>query len=82
MVRDAHQAVDAYRQMQNVANTELLPLAKNHLSGPIPTEAGRMTSLTKMNVIENDLSGTLPTEIGMVRHCRLLHLVHSTLACC
>ena len=59
------------RRVQSVADYlyyDLSPPAKNQLTGTIPTEAGRMTSLVKINVIENDLTGTIPTEIGMVSH--------------
>ena len=34
------------------------------LSGPIPTELGRLSNLTSLNLGGNDLTGPIPTELG------------------
>ena len=34
------------------------------ISGPLPTEIGKLNSLLMFSVSENKLTGTLPTHIG------------------
>ena len=41
-----------------------LYLARNRLSGTIPTELRNLTTLTRLDLIGNRLSGTIPAELG------------------
>ena len=44
------------------------------LSGPIPTELGNLTDLTRLDLAHNFLSGPVPTELGRLTGLELLHL--------
>ena len=48
------------------AETEILQLSTNTLTGMIPTEIGLAPKLTLINVARNQLSGMLPSEIGQL----------------
>jgi len=39
-------------------------LHNNLLSGPIPSEIGRLSALKDLNLLDNQINGTLPEEIG------------------
>ena len=51
-----------------------LYLARNRLSGTIPTELRNLTTLTRLDLIGNRLSGTMPAELGSLSNLRDLHL--------
>lgn len=46
--------------------TSRLLLNNNLLSGPIPSELGKLTRLYDMDLSDNRLSGSIPTELGLV----------------
>lgn len=43
---------------------EILSVAVNHLTGPIPSYLGRITTLRYLNIQNNMFSGTVPPELG------------------
>ncbi|KAL9367368.1 hypothetical protein Peur_038567 [Populus x canadensis] len=43
---------------------EILSVAVNHLTGPIPSYLGRITTLRYLNLQNNMFSGTVPPELG------------------
>ena len=45
---------------------EILALDSNFFTGSIPSEMGRLTNLTRLNLGVNSLRGTIPTEIGLL----------------
>ena len=51
-----------------------LHLNSNQLSGPIPTELGRLSLLEQMYLMYNSLSGTVPSELAMLTALKLLTL--------
>jgi hypothetical protein len=53
---------------------ELLGLADNELSGPIPAELGLLTALAGAALNGNQFSGTLPTELGNANSLQALAL--------
>jgi len=52
----------------------LLQLARNYLKGALPTELGKLSVLTKMELEENNIEGTLPSEIGQLFKLEYLDL--------
>ena len=50
---------------------EIIP---HGLSGPIPTELGRLTDLESLYLNNNDLTGPIPTELGRLADLRTLNL--------
>ena len=58
-----------------------LPLqpSSSSLTGPIPSEIGRITSLASLDLSNNDLSGTIPTEIGLLENIKVLALRNNRL---
>ena len=47
-----------------------LVLSNNNLTGSIPTEIGKLSALTVLNLSENNnLTGSIPTEIGLKINC-------------
>lgn len=53
---------------------ELLALFRNSLQGSLPTEVGKLTRLSLMDVRENGLNGVLPTEIGRLSTAEYISL--------
>ena len=45
---------------------EILSLLNNFFTGSIPSEMGRLTNLTRLDLEGNNLWGTIPTEIGLL----------------
>ena len=45
---------------------EFLYLVDSFLTGSIPSEMGRLTNLTRLELSGNYLRGTIPTEIGLL----------------
>jgi hypothetical protein len=41
-----------------------MALLKNDIEGPIPTEFGLLTNMTRLDLQEMSLSGSLPSELG------------------
>ena len=52
----------------------MLTLAGNRLSGAIPTELGRLSSLKWLKVGDNQLSGQIPRELGNLTNLQNLGL--------
>lgn len=56
-----------------------LDLPFKHLSGPLPTSLGQLTSLERLNLSNNDLSGPIPAEIVNAKKLRDLDLSRNSL---
>ncbi|KAI8835166.1 hypothetical protein BJ741DRAFT_226370 [Chytriomyces cf. hyalinus JEL632] len=56
-----------------------LSLNFNQLTGPIPTEFGRLTSLSYLALALNQLTGPIPTELGRLTSLTLLNLASNQL---
>lgn len=56
-----------------------LDLANNNLSGPLPTELGRLTLLRTLDLSRNALRGTIPEKLGHLKDLRKLNLAHNQL---
>ncbi|KAK1290153.1 Receptor-like protein kinase [Acorus calamus] len=54
--------------------TSMNTFAANHLSGPIPPEIGKCSSLTELLLKENLLKGVIPAELGSLRNLTKLWL--------
>mmetsp|Transcript_16431 Transcript_16431/g.40124 ORF Transcript_16431/g.40124 Transcript_16431/m.40124 type:complete len:1462 (+) Transcript_16431:220-4605(+) len=50
--------------LRNFPNLKVLKLAQAGLTGPIPTELGRMSQLSNLDLGKNRLVGTIPEAIG------------------
>ena len=57
-----------------------LSLSANDLSGDIPAEIGKMTSLQRLSLYDNDLSGDIPAEIGNLTSLDNLWLYNNDLS--
>ena len=57
-----------------MTNLESLSLSVNGLTGPLPSELGRLTALTYLGVHSNSLTGTIPAELGMRTSGHLEHV--------
>jgi len=55
-----------------------LDLAFQLLTGPVPTEIGLLTQLTRLDLSFNSFSNNLPTEIGLMTRMRVLGIVQTT----
>ena len=49
-------------------------LDRNQLSGPIPTEMGRLSNLIYLGLFDNQLSGPIPAELGSLSNLASLYL--------
>ena len=49
-------------------------LLENELTGPIPTELGRLANLTELNLFRNELTGSIPPELGNLTNLMWLDL--------
>lgn len=49
-------------------NVSMVDLARNELSGSIPTQLGKLRNLQSLQLNGNMLSGTIPTELGTAGH--------------
>ena len=58
----------------------MLDLVSNQLSGPIPPELDRLSSLQNLNLTGNELSGTIPPELGQLSELELLQLTDNELS--
>ncbi len=56
-----------------------LDLPENNLSGQIPPDIGKLTSLSQLNLGHNSLSGPIPREIGNLIRLEGLGLFHNKL---
>lgn len=56
---------------------DFMALLKNDITGPIPTEFGQLTNMTRLDMQEMDLEGTLPSELGSMSLLSKL-LMHSS----
>lgn len=56
------------------ARVRYLDLRDRGLGGSIPTELGRLSSLTYLNLRRNDLTGPIPTELDSLTNLRVLNL--------
>ena len=66
--------------LANLASLTHLDLAENfYLSGPIPPEIGRLSSLQELLLSNCGLVGTLSSELGHLTNLRRLHLIESTI---
>lgn len=57
-----------------------IDLQRNHLSGIIPNEIGKLTSLRKIDLSDNNLNGTLPDSIGYLEYLDVINLAHNNLS--
>ena len=55
-------------------------LSGNNLSGPIPTEIGKLTSLTQLHLQKNDLTGSIPAALGSLTSLTILFLHDNALS--
>ncbi|KAM3322657.1 hypothetical protein P3S67_003808 [Capsicum chacoense] len=53
---------------------EHFELSMNNLSGTIPPEIGKLTSLIYLDLSINQISGTIPPEIGLLTRRQTLHI--------
>ena len=51
-----------------------LSLLSNQLTGTIPSELGKLSSLTWLQLLDNQLTGTIPPELGMLSSLTFLAL--------
>ena len=51
-----------------------LDLEQNQLTGPIPAELGRLSSLKDLQLYSNELTGPIPTELGNLSNLTALDL--------
>ncbi|XP_008234489.2 PREDICTED: probable LRR receptor-like serine/threonine-protein kinase At3g47570 [Prunus mume] len=51
-----------------------LDLSKNHFTGSLPMEVGKLNNLGSLDVSDNLLSGELPNSLGSCIHLEVLHL--------
>ena len=66
--------------LANLDSLTHLDLAENfYLSGPIPLELGRLSSLQELLLNNCDLTGRLPSELGRLTNLRRLHLVECSI---
>eukprot|EP00546_Thalassionema_frauenfeldii_P000688 CAMPEP_0178937246 /NCGR_PEP_ID=MMETSP0786-20121207/25641_1 /TAXON_ID=186022 /ORGANISM="Thalassionema frauenfeldii, Strain CCMP 1798" /LENGTH=996 /DNA_ID=CAMNT_0020615777 /DNA_START=312 /DNA_END=3302 /DNA_ORIENTATION=+ len=52
----------------------------NQLSGPIPTQLGLLSRLSKLVLGTNGITGTIPTEIGQLEHLKHLNLAQNEIS--
>ena len=57
----------------------MLDLRENQLSGAIPPELGKLSSLEALDLRENQLSGVIPPELGNLSSLAFLYLNHNDL---
>ncbi len=57
-----------------------LQLAHNRLSGPIPSELGKLGSLEHLQLSNNQLSGAIPSELGKLDSLERLQLSNNQLS--
>ena len=55
-------------------NKDYLIANDNMLTGPIPSEFGLMTNMTRFEIFNNDLSGTVPSELGVMLNLDIFQL--------
>jgi Leucine-rich repeat (LRR) protein len=67
-------------QIGNMANLRQLLLRGNALTGPLPTDLGRLTNLqTVLDLSGNSFSSTIPTQLGLLTGLQRLYLNNNTL---
>ena len=57
-----------------------LALAGSSLTGTLPTEIGRLTSVTMLRLTYNGLTGSIPTELGLLTELSDLRLSQTSLS--
>ena len=62
-----------------VGRVLLLELQENNLTGPIPPELGRLSSLRKLYLYSNNLTGSIPRELGALTNLDRLWVAHNNL---
>ncbi|XP_027187515.2 uncharacterized protein [Cicer arietinum] len=65
--------------IRNLMNLEKLVLYGNSLSGPIPKDLGRISSLRTIKLLQNKFSGPIPSSIGNLSNLRTLLLSKNSL---
>ncbi|KAI8822728.1 hypothetical protein BJ741DRAFT_88312 [Chytriomyces cf. hyalinus JEL632] len=58
----------------SAGNVVGVDLSANQLTGIIPTELARLTSLTALDLYNNQLTGPIPTELGRLTSLKSLLL--------
>ncbi|KAM1010688.1 hypothetical protein ACFX2C_046139 [Malus domestica] len=61
-------------RLEGSVQLNVLDLSSNNLTGTIPKELGKLTSLFDLNLGDNKLSGSVPSEIGMLTNLQHLNL--------
>ena len=64
----------------NLGRVYDLEVSWNGLNGPIPSELGNLTFLSRLLLYGNQLSGEIPSEIGNLSNLRYLELNHNQLS--
>ncbi len=57
-----------------------LTIARNELSGELPSELSDLANLTRLNIAGNELSGELPSELGDLANLTTLNIARNELS--
>ena len=66
-------------ELGNLANSVVLGLGRNALTGPIPAELGNLAELQNLYLWGNELTGSIPAELGNLANLERLYLDRNAL---